>query len=670
MADRSPFLRRKKNPKLPGYSRFDSRISKDSGISSNTEETASTKRGLKSSTVVEDASDRVSISWENIQVFVENPRPSIIKRLCSFGKSENEVVKSKQILFNVSGNVEAGTLLAVMGASGAGKTTLMNVLAHRNIYQMEVRGTVEINNRPIGPEISSMSAYIQQEDLFVGTLTVREHLTFQAFLRMEKNVPDNQRKTRVEDVILQLGLTKCADTFIGIPGRLRGISGGEKKRLSFASEILTDPPLLFADEPTSGLDSFMAQSLITALQRLAVQGRTIICTIHQPSSQVYAMFNSILLLAEGRTAYLGPRVDAIQYFDSLGYPCPVNFNPADHFIRTLAIVPGDEENCRKRVQDICDVYSAREAEFSKPETQERQDFFREDANSRSPYKASWCRQFRSVFWRSWLTNKRDVLIFRIRFFQSIFIGLVTGIIFFQTTIDQDGIENIYGAFFFLVTSVSFSNISAVTFTFPIERNIFLREHNNRMYRTDIYFLSKTLAESPQFFLGPLVMITVGYWMVGLRPDVLRFLAAYGILALVSMAAVSFAYVISTISPTTSVSTALSGPLTLPLLVLGGFYIENRTIPEWLSWLRYLSWFNYGFEALVVNQWDNYGPIPCKIIPNNETYTSCVYNGSIAIEQRGLKEENLLIDIYALVAITVGFRLISFLFLLRNSYKRT
>lgn len=100
MADRSPFLRRKKNPKLPGYSTFDSRISKDSGISSNIEETASTKRGLKSSTVVEDASDRVSISWENIQVFVENPRPSIIKRLCSFGKSENEVVKSKQILFN------------------------------------------------------------------------------------------------------------------------------------------------------------------------------------------------------------------------------------------------------------------------------------------------------------------------------------------------------------------------------------------------------------------------------------------------------------------------------------------------------------------------------------------------------------------------------------------
>jgi len=169
---------------------------------------------------------------------------------------------------------------------------------------------------------------------------------------MEKHVPDKERIARVDEVILQLGLTKCADTYIGIPGRLRGISGGEKKRLAFASEVITDqdPPLLFADEPTSGLDSFMAESLVTALQQLAAQGRTIICTIHQPSSKVYAMSDSILLLAEGRTAYMGATADAIPYFENLGYPCPLNFNPADHFVRTLAIKPGDEENCRKRVQ--------------------------------------------------------------------------------------------------------------------------------------------------------------------------------------------------------------------------------------------------------------------------------------------------------------------------------
>ncbi|XP_020625263.1 protein white-like [Orbicella faveolata] len=108
---------------------------------------------------------------------------------------------------------------------------------------------------------------------------------------MDKHTPKERRNERIEEVILELGLKKCADTVIGIPGRLRGISGGEKKRLAFASEVLTNPPLLFADEPTSGLDAFMAQSLIASLQRLAASGRTIMCTIHQPSSEVYAMFD-------------------------------------------------------------------------------------------------------------------------------------------------------------------------------------------------------------------------------------------------------------------------------------------------------------------------------------------------------------------------------------------
>jgi len=417
----------------------------------------------------------------------------------------------------------------------------MNVLAHRNIGQMEVRGTVEVNDCPIASQITAISAYIQQEDLFVGSLTVREHLTFQAFLRMDKDIPDKQRIARVEEVILQLGLTKCADTYIGIPGRLRGISGGEMKRLSFASEVITDPPLLFADEPTSGLDSFMAESLVTALQQLAAQGRTIICTIHQPSSEVYAMFDSILLLAEGRTAYMGYTADAIQYFDSLGYPCPVNFNPADYFVHTLAIKPGDEENCRKRVKEMCDAYSAHQARETEPETTEKQDSFEDDADAmrRSPYKASWCQQFRSLFWRSWLTNNRDSIVFKSRFINSIFIGLMTGLVYFQASGGQDGVQNVYGALFFFVSSTSYLQLYSVAFTFPEERVVFLREHHSGMYRTDVYFLSKTFAQAPQFFVGPLLSLSIGYWMMGLRADALRFFYAYGILALVAMAAVSF-----------------------------------------------------------------------------------------------------------------------------------
>ncbi|XP_074623196.1 protein white-like isoform X4 [Acropora palmata] len=632
MADHScsPICSARSEPQAntSGYSNYiDAEVSSvDSALSDSSEDGEIHTSRPDSILGYEGVKQQVSICWENIDVFVEVSRPSFLKRLC-FDKQYQETAKVKQVLCNVNGKVEAGTLLAVMGASGAGKSTLMNVLAHRNISQMEIRGTVKLNNCPIQSEITSISAYIQQEDLFVGSLTVKEHLTFQAFLRMGKQFSDQQRMARVNEVIQQLGLTKCAETYIGIPGRLRGISGGEKKRLSFASEVITDPPLLFADEPTSGLDSFMAESLVAALQQLAAQGRTIICTIHQPSSEVYAMFDSILLLAEGRTAFLGSRTDAIEHFTSLGYPCPVNFNPADHFVHTLANVPGDKQNCHERVQDICNAFSANEARESQTDTTRTQDSFCDHAARfpRSPYKVPWCKQFCAVLWRSWLTNNRDSLLMRVRLYQMV--------------------------------------------TFPEERSVFLREHHNGMYRTDVYFLSKSIAQIPQVFVAPLLLVSIGYWMIGLRPEPLRFFYAYGILALVAVDSASYAYLISTASPTSSVAIAINGPLTLPLMLLGGFFVNNITIPKWLSWVQRISWFSYAYEALVVNQWDNYGNITCNTTSATRSNIPCLSNGHEVIESRGFNKDNLLYDIYGLLVLLAGFTSLAYLFLLWSSFKK-
>ncbi|CAH3037565.1 unnamed protein product [Porites evermanni] len=614
--------------------------------------------------------EKVSISWENLDVFVKVPQPSLRKRLHLITE-EHEKPTRKQILYNLSGRIDAGSLLAVMGASGAGKSTLMNVLAQRNIGQMDVTGTVLLNDCPIRSEMTSMSAYIQQEDLFVGTLTVREHLTFQASLRMDGTVSREQRIARVQEVMLQFGLTKCADTFIGIPGRLQGISGGEKRRLSFASEIITDPPLLFADEPTSGLDSFMAQNLVATMQQLADQGRTIICTIHQPSSEVYAMFHSILMLAEGRIAFMGSTENAIHYFKCLGYTCPDNFNPADFFVRTLAIKPGDEENCRKRVKTICDAYTQESAaNETKRAKKVLQDSFsgNDYAVRRSPYKVSWFQQFRSVLWRSWLTNNRDSTVFKMRFLQSIFAGLMTGLFFFKSCGGQDGIYNVFGVMFYLITSTSYIQIYSVVFTFPEERRVFLRDNHSGMYRTDIYFLCKTFAQVPQFVFGPLLMIAIGYWMAGLRADPLRFLFAYGILVLVSMASVSYTYVISAFAPTSSASIAIIEPMVLPFLLLGGFFKDNTTLPWWLKVVQFFSWWNYGFEAMAINQWDNYGNITCSF-KGKASHLPCIGNGEEAIESRGLDKDHLLIDICGLLALIIAFRIIAFLILLRSTYRK-
>lgn len=173
-----------------------------------------------------------------------------------------------------------------------------------------------LNGIPVNSkQLRSQCAYVQQDDLFIASLTAKEHLIFQAMLRMGRNIPYAQKVQRVNEVIAELSLRKCAHTVIGSPGRIKGLSGGERKRLAFASEALTDPHLLLCDEPTSGLDSFMANSVLQVLKRLANKGKTIIITIHQPSSELFGMFDKILLVAEGRAAFLGTPAQATEFFE-------------------------------------------------------------------------------------------------------------------------------------------------------------------------------------------------------------------------------------------------------------------------------------------------------------------------------------------------------------------
>ena len=241
-------------------------------------------------------------------------------------------------------------VLAMMGSSGAGKSTLLNVLNSRNIDQLNFNGDIKINGKSLESieDISSISGYVQQNDLFIGTLKVKEHLMFQAMLRMDRNATKEERLERVNSVLEDLNLYKCKDSLIGDPSRdIKGISGGEMRRLSFASEIITNPSILFCDEPTSGLDSFMAMAIVESMKDLAKTGKTIICTIHQPSSEIFEMFDKICFISEGRLAFLGSNSNATAFFDGIGFKCPATHNPADYYIKLLSIKPNDRENCLK-----------------------------------------------------------------------------------------------------------------------------------------------------------------------------------------------------------------------------------------------------------------------------------------------------------------------------------
>lgn len=383
--------------------------------------------------------EKLTYTWTNIDVFGEtqrehSPSASMLSKLKSFVCRDHQHVPRprKHLLKTVSGVAYPGELLAVMGSSGAGKTTLLNSLAFRSPSGVQISHSAvrALNGLPVNAkQLRSKCAYIQQDDLFIGSLSAREHLIFQAMLRLDRHMPYREKLLKVDEVIADLSLTKCQNTVIGVTGRIKGLSGGERKRLAFASEALTDPSLLMCDEPTSGLDSFMAHNVLQVLKRLAQKDKTIILTIHQPSSEIFGLFDKLMLMAEGRVAFLGTPTEANDFFSSLNAPCPTNYNPADFFVEKLAIVPGREDESRDTVRKICDAYAVSENSNKINEEirnieldSKRSNGFSKgngNGNGVSNYRASWCMQFRAILWRSWLTVLKEPLLVRVRLIQTV-----------------------------------------------------------------------------------------------------------------------------------------------------------------------------------------------------------------------------------------------------------
>lgn len=250
-------------------------------------------------------------------------------------------LNGKQILSGIQGAVQPGQLMAVMGASGAGKSTFLDILARKN-KKGTVSGEFFVNGEKVNDnDFRSVIGFVDQEDTLLPTLTVHETILDSALLRLPKDMSMQAKMQRVEDVERQLGIFHIRDQLIGSEESFgRGISGGEKRRVGIACELVTSPSILFLDEPTSGLDAFNAYNVVECLVHLVkTYNRTVIFTIHQPRSNIVALFDQLVLLAKGRTVYSGPFEKCQAYFDTIGHPCPPGYNIAD-FIVDLSMHAG------------------------------------------------------------------------------------------------------------------------------------------------------------------------------------------------------------------------------------------------------------------------------------------------------------------------------------------
>ena len=239
-------------------------------------------------------------------------------------------VGGRQILSSVTGCIQPGQIMAIMGASGAGKSTFLDILARKSKRGI-VSGSLMVNGRQVSKsEYKAMVGFVDQEDTLMSTLTVYETVLYSALLRLPRDMSLEAKKLRTLETMHELGILGIRDSRIGSSGH-RSISGGEKRRVSIACELVTSPSILLLDEPTSGLDAYNAHNVIESLVALAKNyNRTVVFTIHQPRSNIVALFDRLVVLAAGRTVYSGSYAKCPAYFESIGYPCPLGFNIADY----------------------------------------------------------------------------------------------------------------------------------------------------------------------------------------------------------------------------------------------------------------------------------------------------------------------------------------------------
>eukprot|EP00456_Euglypha_rotunda_P052470 TRINITY_DN4227_c1_g1_i13.p1 TRINITY_DN4227_c1_g1~~TRINITY_DN4227_c1_g1_i13.p1 ORF type:complete len:468 (-),score=58.01 TRINITY_DN4227_c1_g1_i13:552-1955(-) len=282
----------------------------------------------------------LQVIFKNLQYIVNIPRKAPSSSTVSDRLFGEKIFDPKTILHGIKGIFRPGRLTAIMGASGSGKTSVLNLVAGQlsSVPQgATLSGHIVVNGQELelrDPKLSKICGYVQQDDIIMDTMTVREAITFAALLRLPQEMSHKAKLERVEQVIRLMHLEKCADSIIG-SHLIKGISGGERKRVSVAMVMITNPSILYLDEPTSGLDAFTAFSIVRTMRNVARSGRTVACTIHQPSSEIMGLFDDLLLLSEGKVIYHGPAKKMVPYFGTLGYQCPRYTNPADYLFMSI-----------------------------------------------------------------------------------------------------------------------------------------------------------------------------------------------------------------------------------------------------------------------------------------------------------------------------------------------
>ncbi|XP_042076233.1 ATP-binding cassette sub-family G member 8 isoform X2 [Haplochromis burtoni] len=539
------------------------------------------------------------------------------ERLSEF-KMPWEIKGNKQTAINkLSLTVHSGQMLALIGSSGCGKTSLLDIITCRDEGGIMKSGEILINGKHNTPQLVKKSiAHVRQDDRLLPHLTVRETLSFVAKLRLPTHFTQAQRDQRVDDVIAELRLRQCAHTRVG-NNYIRGVSGGERRRVSIAVQLLWNPGILILDEPTSGLDSFTAHNLVITLSRLARGNRLVLLSVHQPRSDIFQLFDLVVLMSSGSAVYCGAAREMVPYFTALGHPCPRYCNPSDYYVDLISIdrrSPEREAECLERarvlaeqfmekVRDTDDhMWKAAGTDVAQTDSPQQPSKRKEDEvitisrhENRLPGKLH---QFDTLIKRHMYNDFRDLVTLLVHGFEALLMSLLVGSLYYGAGETRLSIQDTVSLLYMIGALTPFAVVLDVIAKCHTERAMLYHELQDGMYSVTSYFFAKVLGELPEHCVFTLVYGLPIYWLAGLNKAPDRFLLNFLLVWLMVYCSRAMALFVAALLPTLQTSAFMGNSLFTVFYLTAGYVINLENLWLVASWLSYASFMRWGFEGML------------------------------------------------------------------------